>query len=144
MDILTHSVKTGRFACILLVMTALVSLGLGGRAYAAPTAQGIAQAFQSNAADRLAAWFGARVDLQLLDAQAVYGKEQAKVLLQDFLNQHPVSSFNVAFTNSRGPKTFIVANMRSGSHRYRVNIFIQGQGGEATISQVEITHANKD
>ncbi len=127
---------------LLLALPCLLLLS-PSRAAIAPSAASITQAFQANSASKIAEWFGETVDLQILDAQNVYGKAQAQVLLQDFLSENPVRGFSVAFTNSRGAKTFFVANMTSGGQKFRVNIFVQKKGGKQIITQIQITHANK-
>ncbi len=113
-----------------------------GMLLARPTARDIASALTAGSADQVAQWFSGRVDLTLLDEQGVYPASQARAKLSAFFSAHRPQGFEVAFTNSRGERVFIIGNLRTSTGTYRVNIFLQAKGDGERITQLQICESS--
>ena len=101
----------------------------------------IERAFASGDAEKLYPYFGATVDLRILETENLYGNAQAKVLLSNFFTEHPPASFVVVHRKMRSDNSFLIGTYSTRSNSYRISIFLKIEPEKARISQILIQNS---
>ncbi|MFN9496550.1 MAG: DUF4783 domain-containing protein, partial [Bacteroidota bacterium] len=60
----------------------------------------IGNAIRSGNASAISQYFDATIDLTILEKESIYSRQQAQMVLQDFFNKNPVSSFSIIHRGS--------------------------------------------
>ena len=85
---------------------------------------------RSGSASCLAPHLSSRTELTVPGARSSFAPSQARYVLQKFFDQNPPGSIKVTSNVNRGTTVLVIAEYRSGSNVYNVNLFFkQGSSG---------------
>lgn len=122
--------------CILLPLIALFSVAM-----AQTPESDIEQAIATGNADKLLPYFGATVDLRILDVENVYGNSQAQVLINNFFVNNPPNSFVLAHKKTRTDNSFFIGTYNSRTGTFRISVFLKTENNKSRISQILIQNS---
>ncbi|MFM2208276.1 MAG: hypothetical protein RL213_2251 [Bacteroidota bacterium] len=88
-------------------------------------------------AHQISEFFGATVDLNLLEKEDVYGKGQAEVMLRDFFTKNPPREFKLLHQGKspEGTKFGIGSLSSSNGKNFRVSFYLKSVDGKQVIKE---------
>lgn len=85
----------------------------------------IADSFIKNNADAISSKFAETLDLSLESTDGTFGKQQASVVLKDFLSKNKIKSFKIKHNGASNERTeYAIAEMKSPNDTWSVYILI--------------------
>ncbi|PVX52369.1 uncharacterized protein DUF4783 [Balneicella halophila] len=99
---------------------------------------GIATAFKSGNADKVATYFEATVEMAIDGKRTMYSKAQATQVLSDFFKANKPSNLVEKHNGGSGNSQFSVFTFSSNSSKFRATIFYKGKDNDLRISKVNI------
>ncbi len=94
----------------------------------------IADAIRSGNASALAAYFAPTIQLSVPSKKGDFSRTQAEIIMQDFFNKYPPSSFSVnSEGKSSGTNYYTLGIYTSGSVQFKVYYVIQRMDGGITL-----------
>ncbi len=101
----------------------------------------VIEAMQQGDAGALSPFMNNRIELLLPGKSGVFSKEQARFIIKDFFEEHPVNSFQVLHQGARENSTFAIGRYTCRQGQYRVYFLIKSESGsinEILIHQIRI------
>lgn len=97
----------------------------------------LASAIRTGNAQRISDFFGATVDLNLLEKEDVYGKGQAELMLRDFFVKNPPRDFQLVHQGKspEGTKYGIGHLTTSNGKNFRVSFYLKSSEGKPIIKE---------
>jgi hypothetical protein len=89
-------------------------------------------------ASAISKYFDENVDITILDKSNNYGKSQAKMVLYDFLNSHPVLGFEIIQKNSEGDRPYCVGRLLTGKGNFKTTLRVRMRGGRPYLQEIRI------
>lgn len=94
----------------------------------------IADAIRSGNASALAAYFAPTIQLSVPGKKGDFSRTQAEIIMQDFFNKYPPSSFSVnSEGKSSGTNFYTLGTYSSGSVQFKAYYVIQRTESEITL-----------
>jgi hypothetical protein len=94
----------------------------------------IADAIRSGNASALSAYFAPTIQLSVPSKKGDFSRTQAEIIMQDFFNKYPPSSFSVnSEGKSSGTNYYSLGIYTSGSVQFKVYYVIQRMDGGITL-----------
>lgn len=89
----------------------------------------IGNAIRSGNASAISQYFDATIDLTILEKESIYSRQQAQMVLQDFFNKNPVSSFSIIHRGSSAQgSSYGIGKLTAGGQSFRVYYFVKQKG----------------
>jgi len=109
------------FSLILATLLFCVNTSLFG----ANVLNDIATALGSNDVEKISTYINSNVDITIEDNDDTYSKEQATVILNDFLTKNPIKSIKLLHNGASGSNTqYAIASAVTKNGTYRVYMLI--------------------
>lgn len=86
--------------------------------------------------DQLTAYLGERIEITLTGTRKGYSKTQAKYVLGQFLAENPSASFRFVHKGESAGTYYALAEYRSASGTYDVNIYLRLSGPNSTLTEI--------
>lgn len=99
--------------------------------------QEIASCFAREDAERLAKHFNERVEIAIEGNSRDYARSQAKFVIRDFLQKHPVNTFDLEHRGNTANAMYALGAYRSANGAYEVDIYIKMLAGAYVIDQIK-------
>jgi len=85
----------------------------------------IATAIGSNDVDKISTYINSTIDITIDDNDDTYSKEQAKVILSDYLSKNPIKSIKLLHNGASGSNTqYAIASANTKNGTFRVYMLI--------------------
>lgn len=118
---------------ILIIGFCLVSV-----AVLADVFDNIAQAFRAGDAKAIAKYFDNNIELRIADKGSVYSRNQAELVLKEFLNNNAPKAFNVVHRGSSAKGAlYAIGTMETSKGNYRTYILVKEVGGKQYIEELQ-------
>lgn len=90
-------------------------------------------------AKEVSKYFNANVDLTINNQEGVYSKQQAEMMIKNFLAQHPPKNIVVQHrgASAQGAK-YAIANYETEQGKFRVYIFMKMAGDQMLVHEMRI------
>jgi hypothetical protein len=119
-------------------LSALPWLGL---AQTNPTLLQIAEAFKSGDAEKVAVFFNTQVELNFDDEKANYSKNQAEVLLKEFLTKNKPTSFEYVHQGTaKEGRLYAIAKYKTQKLSFNVYILLKQVSGSYKIDTLDFSN----
>lgn len=104
---------------------------------AADTFDEVVMAIKSANSAEVAKYFNSNVELTILTSEGVYSKQQAEIIVKNFLNANPPKNVVIQHKGSsaQGSK-YAIANYECAQGKYRVYIFMKESAGKMLIHEL--------
>lgn len=99
---------------------------------------GIANAFRSGDAEKVAKYFEPTLEMSITGKRSMYSKVQATQILEEFFDANKPKSLVEKHNGGRGNSQFSVFTFSSENGKFRTTIFYKENGEAARISQITI------
>ena len=109
----------------------------------ASTPDEVASAIQTGDASEISKHFNDNVDLKILNKEDVYSRNQAELILKDFLSKHPVKSFKIIHKSvPKGDSQYSIGILDTYHGKYRVYFLMKKTVFKVMVSQFRIESEN--
>lgn len=100
----------------------------------------IGKAVKSGNAKELSKFFAANVDLTILDKEAMYSKQQAELVVQDFFNKHKPNGYTLKHKSAAtGGSQYCIGSLTTtAGETYQVYYLLKNVNGTQLIQQFNI------
>lgn len=99
----------------------------------------IAAAIRAGDAAALSKYFADNVDLKVLEAENIYSRAQAELILKDFFTKHPITEFTVVHKSvPKNESQFAIGTLTTSNGTYRVHYLMKDTGGSSSVTQFRI------
>lgn len=98
----------------------------------------IAQAFNSANADLVASYFDSNIDLKILDNENIYSRQQARILLFNFVNDKKPTGFVLKHEGGPDNARFAIGELTAKDGVYRVYYLLKEKSGTIFIYKLRI------
>src|SRR5688572_28218462 len=99
----------------------------------------IADAIRTGNAKEVSKYFGANVDMKILDKEDVYSKAQAELILKDFFAKHAPKTFTVDHNGvSKSGAKFTIGKLVTSAGTYKTYFLLKKEGEKFVIQQFRI------
>jgi len=97
----------------------------------------IASGIRTGNAAAVAQYFDNNVDITILDKESVYSKAQGQMVIKDFFQKYPVTSFNLIHrgTSSEG-SLYGIGNLTTSSQTFRVYYYVKSKGNAFLLQEI--------
>jgi hypothetical protein len=97
----------------------------------------LTSAIRTGNSHQVSEYFGATVDLNLLDKEDVYGKGQAELMLRDFFSKNPPKSFQLVHQgrSPEGTRYGIGTLISTNGKSYRISFYLKNMDGKQIIKE---------
>jgi pyridoxal/pyridoxine/pyridoxamine kinase len=104
---------------------------------AADTFDEVVTAIKSANSAGVAKYFNSNVELTILTSEGVYSKQQAEIIVKNFLTSNPPKNVVIQHKGSsaQGSK-YAIANYECAQGKYRVYIFMKESAGKMLIHEL--------
>jgi hypothetical protein len=111
-----------------------------GSSFAMDVYDEIAFAIRSGDAKQLSTYFGATIDLTIIDREDVYSKAQAEQVIKDFFSKNAPKTFSIIHKGSspEGTQYAIGSLITSNGKAYRTSFYIKNSGGRSILQELRI------
>ena len=98
----------------------------------------VKEAFDDADHNKLTAFFGGSVDLQLPNASGIFSRKQSEMILSKFLSLHPDLVFSVDHEEAAGELILSIGTLSSSDESFRVSMLLQPVANSQQIKQLRI------
>lgn len=99
----------------------------------------ISSAMKTGNVTVLASYFGANVELTVLEEEDVYSKAQAEVIVRNFFKGHAPKDFQILHQGaSKEDSKYLIGSLVTSTGNYRCYFLLKNQGGKFSIQQLRI------
>ncbi len=98
----------------------------------------IAQAFNSANADMVSSYFDSNIDLKILDNENIYSRQQARILLFNFVNDKKPNGFILKHEGGPENARFAIGELSAKDGVYRVYYLLKEKSGTIYIYKLRI------
>jgi hypothetical protein len=98
--------------------------------------------FKTGNASALSGFINSSLELQVLDNENVYSKDQAEQILKKFFNQNKPVDFVVLHQSGKDGAYYAIGTLHTVQGKYRVYFLIKEQNGKRLIHQLSIKKEN--
>jgi hypothetical protein len=99
----------------------------------------ITTGFKTNAATKIALYFGDNIELSLLGKSNLYSKSQAEQVLQHFFVNHKTKEFTVLHKGTSQATQYMICELiTTDGTKYRVTITTKTEGAKLTMTSLNI------
>lgn len=99
----------------------------------------ISDAFSKGDAAAIVSHFQSKVDMTVLDNEAVYSPTEAKKVLEKFFADHKPAGFNVKHEGtSKLNDQYRIGDLKTDNGTFRVTFFLKGKNNVMKIEQLRI------
>lgn len=99
----------------------------------------LSTAMKTGNATQIASYFGASVELTVLEEEDVYSKAQAEVILRNFFKGHTPKEFSILHQGaSKEDSKYVIGNLVTSTGNYRCYFLLKNQAGKFIIQQLRI------
>lgn len=118
----------------------LVFIVCNSVAFSADVYEEIANAFRSNDAKLLSSYFGATLDLTIINQEDIYSKAQSELIIKDFFAKNICKSFTIIHKGSSKEGTqYAIGNLQTTSSKtYRVSFYLKNTNGKIILQELRI------
>jgi len=104
----------------------------------------IHKSFRTANTELLASHFSNRIKLSILSKEYDPSKSQARVIINEFFNNHPPTGFEVKFESEKKNSHFIIGLMKTEKKNYRISIYFRIIESENKIHFLKIEEENEN
>lgn len=99
----------------------------------------VVAALKSGSAKEVSRYFNANVELTILSDEGVYSRQQAELVLKNFLSQNPSKAINIQHRGSsaQGAK-YAIAVYECAQGKFRAYIFMKDSGSGMLVHELRI------
>jgi hypothetical protein len=103
----------------------------------ADTFDDVVAAIKSANSKKVAMYFNSNVELTVLNAEGVYSKPQAEIIIKNFFTSNPPKNVAIQHKGSsaQGAK-YVIANYECAQGNYRIYIFMKESASEMLIHEL--------
>lgn len=98
----------------------------------------IAQAFNSANGDVVASYFDSNIDLKILDNENIYSRQQARILLFNFISDKKPTGFVLKHEGGPDNARFAIGELTAKDGVYRVYYLLKEKSGTIFIYKLRI------
>ncbi|MBP9986311.1 MAG: DUF4783 domain-containing protein [Bacteroidales bacterium] len=98
----------------------------------------IAKYMEAGDSEKLSAWFGENLQVDVLGQINSCTRTQAKLIMKNFFAKYTPKSFKIVHKSGRPPMNYAVANLDAGGSKFRVIIYVKTVDGKNEIQQIRI------
>lgn len=98
----------------------------------------IAKYMEAGDSEKLSAWFGENLQVDVLGQINNCTRTQAKLIMKNFFTKYTPKSFKIMHKSGRPPMNYAVANLDAGGSKFRVIIYVKTVEGKNEIQQIRI------
>lgn len=99
----------------------------------------IANAFKAGNSGQLATYFGANIDLTILDEDNLYSKTDATAKLSTFFKSHPVTNFQVLHEGeAKNGLKYVIGSLKTNKGDFRVSYYFKLAGEKCVLQKIII------
>lgn len=97
----------------------------------------VVNAIRTANAKEVAKWLNSNVELTVINTEGVYSKQQAEIIIKNFLTAHPPKNVTIQHKGSstQGSK-YAIANYESTQGKFRVYIFMKDSGTGSLVHEL--------
>jgi len=88
--------------------------------------------------DRLSYWFADNLELEIKDISNNCSRNQARLILKNFFDENPPSSFEVLHKSAKESFRYAIGQLTAGGESYNVVIYIKSTDGKNFIEHLAI------
>ena len=106
---------------------------------AADTFDEVVTALKSANSAQVAKYFNSNVELTILTSEGVYSKQQAEIILKNFMNSNPPKNVAIQHKGSSAQgqgSRYAIATYECAQGKYRVYIFMKESAGKMLIHEL--------
>jgi len=97
----------------------------------------IAASIRLGSASSVAQYFDNNVDITILDKESVYSKAQAQMVIKDFFQKYPVTSFNLIHRGASAEGSLYgIGNLVTSSGVFRIYYFVKSKNGNYLLQEL--------
>lgn len=105
----------------------------------AQTENAMKHSFSKEKVAEISNYFKSSIDLKLPDVKGIYNQQQAKLVVQNFFDKHPVSSFSIKHQGGSEDKAlFQIGSLKCGKVNFRTYILYDMVEGKPQIIELRI------
>jgi hypothetical protein len=117
----------------LTLITTLVVLG----AFVSSTGiDEIISALKTGNAAQIAKYFDNTVEITLPDKSNSYSRNQAEVVLRDFLTIHPVKSFEILHKGENTGSEYCIGTLATKNGTFRTTVYMKQKGDKQILQEI--------
>ena len=106
---------------------------------AADVIETLGNSMKNGNSTEIASYFGATVDLTVLEEEDVYSKSQAEVILRNFFKSHIPKDFTVLHQGaSKEDSKYVIGNLVTSNGNFRCYFLLKNINGKFTIQELRI------
>ena len=98
----------------------------------------IGKYFQSGDYEKLSAWFGDNLELDIVGAINNCTRNQAKLIMKTFFTNNTPKKFEIVHKSGKAPMKYAVGNLSAGGDEFRVILFVKISDSGSSIQQIKI------
>ena len=99
----------------------------------------VADAIRKGNANEVSKYFGANVDMKILDKEDVYSKAQAELILKDFFSKNAPKTFTVEHNGvSKGGAKYTIGKLVTSAGTFKTYFLLKKEGDKFIIQQFRI------
>ncbi len=108
-----------------------------------PVLQQIAEAFKNNEPDKIASFFNTQIELNFDDDKASYGKNQAEILLKEFMKKNPPKGFEYLHQGTaKEGRLYAISKYKTQQHSFNIYILLKQVSGVYKIDTLDFSSEN--
>lgn len=130
---LWHSIEMKK-----IFATIIVSLLFALNSFANGPVEQIAHAFGSSNAAMVASYFDSSIDLKILDNENIYSRQQARVLLFNFMNDKKPTGFVLKHQGGPNNARFAIGELSARDGVYRIYFLLKEKNSTNYIYKLRI------
>jgi hypothetical protein len=122
------------FVVVLLTVSSLLTSAQGQNEIPSK----LTSSFKKGDSFGLSNFFGDRVELTILDKEAIYSKSQAKQIMAKFFREFQPTDFKKKHTGSKTGSRYATAELYTKKGKFRVSFLLKKQNGKFMLHQLNI------
>ncbi len=105
----------------------------------ADTFDDVVNMLKAQQAKEIAKMFNQNVEMTINDNEGVYSKQQAEIMLKNFLSQNQAKAVSIQHRGSSGQGAkYVIAIYETNLSKFRIYIFMKESGGTSLIHELRI------
>jgi hypothetical protein len=117
--------RQAKIIAMLLILSFMLPSAYGS--FFGNVPDGLKDAFKAGDSKEIAKYFGVSVEMEILGEENVYTKAQAEQVINQFIEQHPVTGFSLLFEGGKDASKFAIAKLTTQKGKYRISLLVKNQ-----------------
>lgn len=88
--------------------------------------------------EKLSAWFADNIELDILGAINNCTRNQAKLIMKNFFNNHTPKKFSIIHKSGKSPMKYAVGKLDAGGENFRIILYVKSTETDNYIEQIKV------